>query len=207
MKRLAALGLFALCAGMPLWAQDHVAAAAGTPDAAEFERIQARRERESASFDAQEADCYQHFAVSACVNNVQTKRRAVLAELRREEALLHERESAQRGAEQLRLTAQKARDRLQQDVGSSAQSAADTLADRLQTQQDKRQAHASKAAASAAAQGRTVPAASGPSAAEQASNRENYARKQAEAERKRQDIARRLADRKSKPAAPLPVPQ
>jgi colicin import membrane protein len=179
-----------------------------SPDAAEFQRIEATRARETAVYDAQEAACARRFAVSGCVKEVQSQRRAMLANLRRQEATLHERQLAEQGAAQRRLSAQKLQERQQQDAQLQADSTGQGAADKLQVQKDKQAEHAAKpamAGASAAASA-SLPAATGLSAAEQTANRGSYARKQAEAEKKRQDIAKRLAD-KGPGAAPLPLPR
>jgi hypothetical protein len=180
-------------------------------DTTELQRIEATRVRETAVYDAEEAACYQRFAVSGCIKDIQSQRRAMLANLRRQEAALHERQFADKGAEQRRLSAQKAQERQQQQSGSQTEEAAARTADKLQAQKDKLADHAAKSPV----QGDSAPAANaaapplptaGLSAADQSANRASYARKQAEAEKKRAEIAKRLAG-KGKPAAPLPLPQ
>jgi membrane protein involved in colicin uptake len=203
MRRLAA-GLLAMLWLVPLWAQD--AAPGPSADRAEMENIQASRVREGAAFDAEEADCYQRFAVSGCLKSVQSRRRAAMAKLRHQEALLHEREAAQRGAEERQRIADKAREKAQQDAERRANGSADDNAGKLREQQDKRAAHAARAGASATPPSVNKPAGSGPDAAKQAANRESYARKLADAEKKRQDVAKRQMEKSGKNAAPLPLP-
>jgi len=228
--RLAGLGLCCLLQAMPAWSQSPPVAAIElpAPDSEAFARIEATRTRETATLDAQEAACYQRFAVSACVKDVQSRRRAMLAGLRQQEAALHERQFAAQGAEQLRRTAQKVEERKQQDLELQASRLAQQRDTKLRAQQEKQAEHAqslapiakaaasgtgpaakqvpASAAASAPVAAATVAVASGLTPAEQALNRASYARKQADLEKKRQDIAKRLAEKGAKPAAPLPVP-
>lgn len=227
-RRLAGLGLCCLLQAMPAWSQSPPVAAieVPAPDSEAFARIESTRTRETATLDAQEAACYQRFAVSACVKDVQSRRRAMLAGLRQQEAVLHERQFAAQGAEQLRRTAQKVEERKQQDLELQASRPAQQRDTKLRAQQEKQaehaqsQAQAEKAAvpstglagkplqtsAPAPVAAATAPAASGLTPAEQALNRASFARKQADLEKKRQDIAKRLAEMGAKPAAPLPVP-
>lgn len=192
--------------GATAWAQD-TAAPVVTADAAEFQRIEATRARETAAMDAQEAACYQRCAVSSCLTEVQSRRRAMLANLRQQEAVLHEREFAERGAEQRRLSQQKVLERQQKEEELRASHAEAERADKLQAQKDKQAEHAAKAQQpQAPSAGAATPQPTGPTAAEQAAKRDSYARKLADAEKKRQEIAKRLADKAGKGAAPLPVP-
>lgn len=189
----------------PLLAQPVPLRQSGDSTAA-FQRIEAARAQALAGFEADDAQCYQRFAVSGCLKQVQSRRRAALADLRGQEAVLHERERAQQAQEQRLRVAQKAQERQQQQADLLAERGQDRAAEKLREQQEKQADHVARAAtsgASAAAQ----PAAGGPSASGQTAMRESYARKQLEAEKKRQDVAKRLAEKGGKPAAPLPLPQ
>jgi hypothetical protein len=200
--RHVAIGLLGLLWALPLRAQEDPMQ--GLPSAsAEYQRIAAERSRENAGFDAQEAGCYGRFAVNACLKEVQSRRRAMLADLKRQEASLHDAERLQKGADRLRASEQKALDRQEQDV-QAGQSAA-TVQQRLQAQQEKQAEHAASALP-VPSENRELPVSSGPSAKEQASQRERYAAKQAQAEKKRQELARRLKEKGAKPVPGLPVP-
>ncbi|RFO98477.1 hypothetical protein DIC66_00875 [Rhodoferax lacus] len=201
--------LLALLCVYPVWAQDDgpQGAKAVEWETAEFQRIEATRVRETAAMDAEEAACYKRFAVSSCLNGVQSRRRAMLANLRRQEATLHERQFAAQGAEQLRRNQQKARERAQQEADQRAETADGSRADRLQAQRDKQAEHTARKSTSAASAPALRAPLAGPTPAEQATNRENFARKQAEAQKKREDNARRQAEKGGKPAAPLPIPR
>lgn len=202
MKQLA-LALLCLVAAWPSWAQDDPVQGLSSANA-ERERIAAEQAQAKALYDAQEAACYDRFAVNHCLKDVQSRRHATQADLQRQETSLHDSERLQKGAEQLRLLEQKAQERKQkeqqaQQAHSEGQAAA--------TLQAPRQAPLPQTAASVPADSRQeTPGASGPSLAEQARNRESYAAKQAEAEKKRQEIAKRLQGKANKPVPRLPAP-
>jgi hypothetical protein len=183
------------------WAQA-VPAPQAAVDPAEFQRIEATRASESAALDAEESACYQRFAVSGCLKGVQSRRRAMLAGLRRQEAVLHEREFAERAAEQRARNLQKIAERKQQEEGQRSGDAEAEQREKLQAQKDKQADHATKARQPQAS-APPAPHTSGPTPAEQAANRDSYARKQADAQKKREEIARR----QSKSVAPLPLPK
>jgi hypothetical protein len=192
-----------ILAGM-LWLALRVAVAAQDNTAA-YERIDAERAGATAAFDAEDADCTQRFAVSGCLKKVQSRRRAKLADLRRQESALREIDLASQAQEQRQSAAQKALEHQQWEAKQGTDNAAGQADEKLLEQGEKRAAHAARASGSAA-QPANSPRTSGPTPAEQAANRASYARKQQEAEKKRQELARRLADKTGKPAAPLPLP-
>ena len=173
-------------------------------NAAEHQRIEAARVQATAGFDAEDAACYQRFAVSGCLKDVQSKRRAMLGVLRKQEALVIERELAQQAQAQRQRVVQKAQERQQQEADLAADNGAVRAADKLQEQQEKQAAHAALAQASGVSS-MAMPSPTGPAPADQASNRDSHARKLLEAEQKRQEIAKRLADKKGDAAAPLPL--
>jgi colicin import membrane protein len=190
-------------------------AAPTTREAADLQGIERTRARETAAMDAEEAACYQRFAVSGCLKDVQSARRAMLAKLRRQETGLHEAEFAARGAEQRVRNRQKAEERQAQIADllanpAEAGSAEQRQAQKLQAQKDKQVEHAAQAQAkpmSSASGTAAMRQATGPTPAEQATNRNSYARRQEAAEKKRLELAQRLADKGGKSAAPLPLPQ
>jgi colicin import membrane protein len=195
MKQLLAGALW-LAFGVAFAAEDNTAA---------YQRIDAERAGATAAFDAEDADCTQRFAVSGCLKNVQSRRRAKLAELRRQESALREADLASQAQEQRQSAAQKALEHQQWDAEQGTNNAAAHADEKLREQDQKRAAHAARASGPAA-QPASIPRTSGPTPAEQAANRASYARKQQEAEKKRQELARRMADKTGKPAAPLPLP-
>ena len=171
---------------------------------ASYQRIEETRSAEMAALAAEETACYQRFAVNDCLKKVQSRRRILEATLKRREALLHDAERQQQAAEQRQRAAQKAQERQQQEAETAARKNSAREADLLRAQQEKQAAHASGTASPAPP---ASPGATGPTPAEQAASRESFFAKQAAAEKKRQEIAKRLADKKTaKPVPSLPLP-
>jgi hypothetical protein len=188
---------------MQVFAQEQVAPV--DPEGnTELQTLDAAREREAAVFNARQVECYERFAVNDCLRKLQSRHLGVLAEIKRQETLLHDRERAQRGPEQLRRIEQKKQEKMQ--AAAQAEDAAWRAQEKLQSQQEKQAAHAARLEASGATE--AVPAApSGPGHAEQEAYRDAYAVKQAAAEKKRQEMAKRLKDKQGdKVVPPLPVP-
>lgn len=176
------------------------------PDA--YARIEVVRSRETALLNTQEAQCYQRFAVNACLTDVQTRRRALLADLRRQESALHDLERAQKGNEQVQRTNQKAWDKPASDMNArgSEDASIDPMQAKLQAQEEKKQKHAALVSAvGVQAQSRASEPVY-PGVDEQARNRASYRNKLAEAEKKRQEVIKRQAEKAAKPVPPLPVP-
>jgi len=70
-------------------------------DSLERARIRDTRSAAQASFGAQEAQCYQRFAVNDCLLGVHRARRELLADLRRQDLSLNDAQRKRRAAEQL----------------------------------------------------------------------------------------------------------
>jgi hypothetical protein len=189
--------------GLTAWAQA-VPAPLAAEAASEAERIESTRTTQAAALDAEEAACYQRFAVSGCLNDVRSKRRAMQAALRRQEAALHEREFAERAAEQRARNQKKREEREQSEQELRRGNGDSDRAEKLQAQQDKLTRHLAPRQQPQASNP-VAPQATGPTPAEQAANRASFARKQAEADKKRQEIAQRATGKASAPR-PLPVP-
>ena len=183
------------------WAQSQPEATPASREAA-YQRIEAERQRAMAVWDAQEAQCAERFAVNDCLKKVSSGRRAQMAALKREEAVLRETEREERGALQLQRIAQHAQEK--HDAQKPAEGPIEL--ERLQAQQEKQAEHAARLQAGAAKMSVNKAEPQGPTAREQASNRTEYQRKLAEAEKRRQDVARRKAEKTSKSPVPLPTP-
>lgn len=202
MKRATAWMLGALLAG-PLCAQGVVEPqASSTPDA--LAQIEATRARENAAFDAQEAQCYKRFVVNSCLKEVQSRRTAMLRDLKRQETSLHDAERKQQGVEAMERIEQKAQERAEKDAQAEPDALDKATQDRLQTQMDKQAEHAAKATnpVSAAPGPRETTA---PTAAQQAQNREAYTKKLEEAAQKREAAAKRISEKTGKPLPPRPA--
>jgi hypothetical protein len=151
--------------------------------------------------DEQEAACYGRFAVNACLEEVLSGRRARLADLKRQEASLHDAERLKKGAERLHASEQRALDQQQHD--RDADEATAVSQQRLQGQQEQQADHLSPRPSNS--NGRAASPSRAPTATEQATQRDVYAAKQAQAENKRQEIAKRLKEKAGTPVRGLPV--
>jgi hypothetical protein len=170
--------------------------------------IEKLRQRETARFDAADAQCQIRFAVNDCLKSSQTSRRAVMSDLRRQEARLNEIERARRGAEQVEQAKQKELERAQRDKEVTA-AHADNLAAKEQKQREQLQKSEANRNVPPNHSGGAQPlikAPSGPSPAAQAANRAEYDRRQAEGQQHRMDSQKRQSDKAKKPASSLPVP-
>jgi colicin import membrane protein len=84
----------------------------------ERQRIAASRASGLAALDADDVECQKKFAVFDCQREVAARRRALVAELRRQENSLSDAERKQRGAEQLQRIEQKQLERAQNESKS-----------------------------------------------------------------------------------------
>lgn len=143
MRQAVTLGLMAGCllAGVlaPAWAQDKQTEAT---DARSL--LEARKRQQAALFDGQEQACAKVFAVTDCVSQVNERRRAVVAALRKEENALNDVERRQRERERAQNLQNKARQRTEQVPPIDAN--ADSAEERLRRQQDKLVNHAPQSA-------------------------------------------------------------
>lgn len=97
-RTLTALGL-GLCCTFAL-AQDPVEAA-DEESSSERARIQRERAQEQARFDLASAACYQRFAVNDCQQHLREKKRLVMDDLKRQEAVLNDVQRKKKAWDQL----------------------------------------------------------------------------------------------------------
>jgi colicin import membrane protein len=198
MKKVA-LGSFfvavALCAGVTAQTDG------GAAFSLQQQKIDALKQQAGAYFDTLEQACMDRFAVNDCLKDVKRRRLARMAEIKREELVLHNAQRKQRGIEQNARIEQKAIDRLAlEEENAAASSPEKTEAKRLE-QTEKQRAHAAQASGSQP-QRPGAAASSGLTSAEENENRAAYLQKLQDAEKKRQERAKRLSEKGS--ATPLP---
>ena len=75
-----------------------------------LERIEAERRQAQADSQNAEAQCYERFAVNACLSDVSASRRSQLAQLKKRELMVRDAQRAQRTREQLQLLEEKQQD-------------------------------------------------------------------------------------------------
>lgn len=136
MKKLALiLSIFMVVVSGQLGAQTDTAAVSVDT---ERSKIVAERARLEAGYLAEDAACYQRFAVNNCLDEVNTRRRETVGDFRRQEVLLNELERKRKGSEQIRRTEDKAVFKAQQadlDPGNEAASATESRLAREQNKQ------------------------------------------------------------------------
>ncbi len=201
MMRGCAVAWVALACCALAWGQD--TAVSDTRDFdRELQRIGLVREQRTAELDAQDAACLNRFAVNDCQNTVAVRRRQVLAELKRQEALVKDAQRQQKAVEQLQRSADKAAESVGKANAIQDGEPTDTPADRQKALDEKVRKHQQQA--------KPAPRASAPKVASnldeaaQARNREAYLEKQQAAQKRRKEREQRLIDH-GPGAPPLPM--
>ena len=167
----------------------------------EQQRIDLLKQQTGVVFDVMEQSCADRFAVNDCLKDVKRRRLARMAEIKREELVLHNAQRKQRGIDQNASTEEKAKDRLSLEQENAAvDPASSTEAKRIE-QIEKQRSHAALANAAVADQP-VKAASSGLTTAEESENRAAYLQKLQDAEQKRKERAKRLLEKGS--VRPLP---
>ena len=192
---------------------------AQTPDGsvavkAERQRIAAERQQIEQRFAAEEAVCFQKFAVNDCRDASRARRRADLADLRRQEILLNDAERKRKGAEQLQRMEHGT---LQESPAPAASSAGEKPRTHVRTRTPAAPRHdAAQAARAQAERKATLESKSRAHQEEQAARdrksadapqeRAQYEKKLQEAAAHQEQVRRRNAARTKARAASLPEP-
>lgn len=88
--------------------------------------IGAERNRLESGFLSEDAACYEKFAVNSCLEKVNTRRRAVMADLKRQEIVLNDAQRKSKADQQIRKRQEKSSpENLQQDSQRRAQAVED----------------------------------------------------------------------------------
>ena len=156
--------------------------------------IEILMQQKNEAFDKLERDCYQKFAVNDCVKEVNAKRRLELADLKRQDALLSATERTQRATEQLQRLEQKKREAQERSEEAHAIDAAAAEKQKKQLLHEKSEQHKQKLTQSTAAQ-RTVKIKEAKSPALIQKNQTDQQSKITEANRRRAERDKRLAER------------
>lgn len=142
MKQLIAVFILVTLSGIAGAQTAAFPAQAGTMNAAR-EKISAERARLTAGFLAEDAACYSRFFVNNCLDDVNSRRRETLSELRRHEISLNDEERRRRGAEQVRKTEGKLSLEKQHEAADGRAKALEDHQSRLDSDQKKRDERAS----------------------------------------------------------------
>ena len=203
--RLAAVVL--VLSPLGAWAQEEATdKAAAQARTAERARINEARSVLQTETQARERACYQQFSVNACLSEARAKRRAALAELQRQEIVLNDQERKERAAKALAGQAEREATHAEKAQEAAAKPAhvpqakapmpaasAAEQAQRAQTAAERRAAETARKQVQHAGK-----------VADEAENTRRFEAKQSQAQKRREDRARREAQATKPAAAPLP---
>lgn len=197
------LGLLATSMwSMQVWGQHDVSS--GQPSAAaESLSIDQQRQKFNSKFDAEEVVCQTKFVVTSCLHDVGARRIAMLAELKRQEAILNAVERRNRAAEQRKRGEEKAAERVNNDADRSGASSLSEL-DRKKAQDEKVLQHQKPETTPVGGEKTEKPATNAP-APDSAKSRAAYAQRLEDAKLRRSSRDKRLLERSTQSPA-LPVP-
>jgi colicin import membrane protein len=179
----------------------------------ERRRIEVLRSSLQAGFKAEDAFCQKKFAVNSCLADVDARRRQAMADLRRQEIGLNERERKLKGEQQLRKIEDKAIVPAPPGEAASAGSAAERPKQGRQIDKQLRRAKTqarepanAATAESKAVRNRQKAAQRAARADQEAQATEAFNRRQREAEERRAANQRAKLERAKPAAKPLPIP-
>jgi hypothetical protein len=215
MKRFALTFLLALAGA---WVAAQPVAAVSEPGGidARHAAIRAERSRLEEGFLTEQAACYKKFAVNNCLDQINSRRREAMADLRHQEILLNDEERRLKGAQQIRRTQEKSSPEKLREEADRRAKAVEDYQDRLAREKDKQQAQDTKSSNETAARQanaekllahqKKAQARADKQAAAAEEAKKFDARQKAAQERRAQHEADRLG-RVKPPAKPLPLPE
>lgn len=185
-------------------------------DQAERARIARERSQADTRLAAQEIICYKKFAVSDCLKAARADRREVLADLRRQELTLNDADRKRRAGERMQSIEQRVSAQKQED-GAAQREEAVVRRNEKEAEVARRAAKQSQAREAAPARAaRTQKETSGgapsthtarqPRAHDTVDELRRYNERQAQAQERRDRVAKRLAQPARPEVKPLPVP-
>jgi hypothetical protein len=174
---------------------------------AERTRIQSERDREEELFEKTIATCYQRFAVNDCVREAKAKRRAVLDRLLREEAFIKDAQRRQKGADQIKRLEEKAQTRPVPQESGRQDDQVGPAGRQSELAEKTRAAPIPSANQTPDKKPPTQTGASGrPTAQSREEARKIFEEKQRQAQERKDQRDRALAEKAGKPSHPLPIP-
>lgn len=181
---------------------------------AERLRISTERSTLEAGFTREDTACYKKFLVNNCLDEVKARRRAALADLRRQEITINDQERKARGAQQIQKTEDKASPEKQKEAFDKRAQAVKDFEDRMardkQKNADRKKLQANEKAnrESSAARAKGAQDQQASRTAKEAGAAEElkkYNEKLEKAKQREARIAKDKASRTREPVAPLPV--
>jgi colicin import membrane protein len=183
---------------------------------AERSRISLEKARLEEGFQSEDRACYKKFLVNKCLDEVNGRRRNVMADLKRQETSLNEQERKAKAADQIFRTEQKSSLEKQHEA-ASLKDFAERMERDKQKNADRAKAQGNEKANSAAAAGRVRDSQKKVSAKTEKQTAEaDEARKFAERQdqgkerrerHNREKLDREAANKDKPPSKPLPVPE
>jgi colicin import membrane protein len=166
----------------------------------EQQRIDLQKQQAGDAFDVLEQACAGRFAVNDCLKEVKRQRIGRMAELKRDQVALNNAQRKQRGIAQEARIADKVTERAELEKENAVAHPLGAGEVRQREQAEKQRAHSEQAATALPDQPNREP--SGLTSAQENENKAAYLQKLQEAEKKRQERAKRLSEKGS--AKPLP---
>lgn len=192
MKRFGVIGCAWLLVASSAWGQS-IDSRDLDPAEKERHRIESVRQQITAELDAEDAACLSRFAVSDCQNKVSARRRQVLADLKRQEAVLNAQQRRQKGIDQMRSSLEKAATSSAREAELQTAPSRQLRVDRQKALDDKILNHRQQATP-----GTGKASASNPSSMQDPKqvekNRDAYLEKQKAVEKRRRERNQRLLD-------------
>ena len=187
-------------------ADSDVGIAATLPLSSEDERsrIQAERALAEATYEREEAGCYERFAVTDCTRQVRKLRREVLDRLRKQEVVINANERKRKAFDQLdRIKEKSSEDRLAEEAAKRLEARS---AQQEREESAIQKANASDALKQAPSDGSAShkPVDQGLTSGDIAKNRQQYKEKLREADENRANRLKSNSEKTGAPKKPLP---
>jgi colicin import membrane protein len=203
-----------LCLALLLSTVSSLASAAGTdagiavtlPLSSEDERsrIQAERALAEATYEREEAACYERFAVTDCIRKVRKLRREVLDRLRKQEVVINANERKRKALDQLeRIKEKSSEDRLAEEAAKRLEArSAQQEREESATQKEKASGAFKQAPSDGNGSRKTVDQSL--TSGDIAKNRQQYKEKLREADENRANRLKSNSEKTGTPKKPLP---
>lgn len=166
--------------------------------------IESQRSDAVKAFDARERACYSDFAVSVCLRQVATERRAVLNELKQKDLALSRQERTERAAQHRASLEEKAKERVERDKKINPDAIEASPLEKRKAQSLKLQDHASTAKIPAA-RSSAPKESNAPTEAQRASKQAAYDKKMRDAKKRIEERKKRIDQPAATPSPPLPL--
>jgi hypothetical protein len=166
--------------------------------------IASERSEAAKAYDAKDRACYSDFAVSVCLRQVASERRAVLNELKQKDLVLARQERTEKAAQQRVRLEEKAHERLEMEKKISPEAIESSQMEKRSAQSLKLQDHASSAKIPAARSSAPKDS-NAPTQAQRESKQAAYDKKILDAKKRIEERKKRLDQPIAAPAPPLPL--